>query len=290
MASIFLKRTLLFLLLFVAGSVYGQGPVTETVSVSATVGEEVTVTPSGGGGFGVPETAVRFSGEAYPNALVTLLKGGEEEARVTATAEGKFFLTLEEDTDAHYLYSLFAEDLRGNRSLLINYPLVVKTGYLTHLSGIRFPPTIVTDKIEAKFGDFLTVEGYALPGREMEISLDGPRKIIFSLTSSESGTYKIVLPLSKLPRGEYVVLIRYQGDLRASKLVKLSIGELNIFQPESLRNIPGDCNSDAVINLVDFSVLAFWYGRSNPPACVDTNEDGKINLTDFSILAFYWTG
>jgi hypothetical protein len=41
---------------------------------------------------------------------------------------------------------------------------------------------------------------------------------------------------------------------------------------------------------VDFSIMAYWYKRPNPPASVDLNGDSKIDLVDFSILAFNWTG
>lgn len=264
-----------------------------TVGVGAVVGEEVTVTPGGGGGSGslpFPSTGVRFSGEAYPGATVTLLKDGKEQISTRADAEGKFYITLPENYSTSILYSLIAEDVAGERSLLINYPLAVKVGFLTHLSGVRFPPTVSTDKMEAKFGDFLTVTGYAVPNRKLEVSAEGAFDKVFQLVSPASGRYKIVLPLTGLPKGNYVLSVKYEGDARVSKLVKFAIGELNIFHPESLRNIPGDCNSDLIINLVDFSVLAFWYGKTDPPVCVDTNQDGAINLIDFSILAFYWTG
>lgn len=285
-------RKIIFLIIasLLVGSFSVSAQVTENVSVNATVGEDVEVSPGGGGGFGFFTTGVRFSGQAYPNAKVTLLKEGTEMLFTYANSAGNFSVSLREDYDAKIIYSIFAEDVLGNRSLLINYPLVVQVGYITHLSGIRFPPTIVTDKAEAKSGSFLTVSGYALPSRALEVSINGAATKNFSLTSSTSGTYKIVLPLSGLPKGEYNLSIKYKTDVRISKLVKFSIGELDIFHPETLRNIPGDCNSDTVINLVDFSVLAFWYGRPNPPVCVDTNRDGTINLTDFSILAFYWTG
>ena len=211
-------------------------------------------------------------------------------ATVLADQNGNFSVTLPEFYDASILYSLTAEDVLGNRSLLINYPLVVKVGFVTHLSGVRFAPTIVTDKTEVKSGDYLTVSGYALPSQNMTIIVDGAAKREFSLVSNVDGTYKIVLPLSLLPKGEYTVSVSYLNDDRFSKLVKFIIGELNILNTDILLNIPGDCNTDKIINLIDFSVLAFWYGKDNPPVCVDTNSDKKIDLIDFSILAFYWTG
>ena len=52
----------------------------------------------------------------------------------------------------------------------------------------------------------------------------------------------------------------------------------------------GDANGDGRVNLVDFSVAAYWYKRANPPASVDLNGDRKVDLVDFSIMAFHWSG
>ena len=51
-----------------------------------------------------------------------------------------------------------------------------------------------------------------------------------------------------------------------------------------------DLNTDKRIDIVDFSILAYWYGRSKPAASADLNHDGVVNLIDFSILAYHWTG
>jgi hypothetical protein len=52
----------------------------------------------------------------------------------------------------------------------------------------------------------------------------------------------------------------------------------------------GDVNNDCRVNLVDYSIVAYWYKRPSPPAKVDFNSDSKVSLVDFSILAFYWSG
>jgi hypothetical protein len=270
--------------------------VTENVTVSAQVGG-VVVPPGGGGGggggIGIPPTSVRFSGEAYPFATVTILKSGIEAATVAADSRGLFTATLEEQYDSTIIYSLYARDVLGNKSLLINYPIVVQVGFLTHLSGIRFAPTIVTDKAEVRFGDYLTITGYSLPSVNIEVFVESKgeqAKKSFTLSASAGGSYKIILPMQGLPKGDYVVYVKYSDDDRISKLVKFIIGEANVPNVDIVENIPGDCNYDSIINLVDFSVLAFWYGKANPPVCVDTNKDNKIDLVDFSILAFWWTG
>jgi len=51
----------------------------------------------------------------------------------------------------------------------------------------------------------------------------------------------------------------------------------------------GDVNNDCKVNLVDFSIAAYWYKRPSPPANVDINSDGVVTLVDFSIMAFYWS-
>lgn len=51
-----------------------------------------------------------------------------------------------------------------------------------------------------------------------------------------------------------------------------------------------DINADAKVDLIDFSILAYWWGREvvvNAP--YDLNSDGRVTLADFSILAYYWT-
>jgi hypothetical protein len=277
---------------------------TENISIRASVGMDMEPPPgtgggNGGGGLGTggvvsaPKTSVRFSGEAYPNATVSVLKNGQFITSVKADNAGLFDVTLEEKYDSTILYSLVARDIAGNKSLLINYPLVVYSGYLTYVSGIRFAPTVVLDKIQVSLGDYLTVAGYALPKKELQIVIESQdEKTIqktFTLTTPSSGRYDITLPMIGLDEEDYSLYVKYTNDDRISKLIKFTIGDTNIPSIDVTLNIPGDCNADGVINLVDFSVLAFWYKKPNPPSCVDINSDGIVDLTDFSILAFYWT-
>ena len=56
-----------------------------------------------------------------------------------------------------------------------------------------------------------------------------------------------------------------------------------------------DLNDDCHVNLVDFSIAAYWYKRPISQAfklieAASLNGDGKIDLVDFSIMAFHWTG
>lgn len=53
--------------------------------------------------------------------------------------------------------------------------------------------------------------------------------------------------------------------------------------------IGGDLNYDGRVDLIDFSILAYWYQKPNPPAHIDLSKNGIVELADFSIVSFYWT-
>jgi hypothetical protein len=261
----------------------------ENVTVSAFVGIS-TSTPSADNGGGAIPTSVTFNGYAYPGAMVHIWKDGTPNKTTSADERGYFNISLGETYSPNVLYTLYAIDRSGRQSLLLNYPLVVKTGYLTQVSGIRFAPTIVIDKTEVKFGDYLSVSGYSIPNASIDIVIEGSQKVNYHVKSKNDGTYQLTVPLLDLRKGEYGVHSNYENDKKISKVINFTIGDVNILSVDLTTNIPGDCNADQVINLIDFSVVAFWYGKVSPPRCVDTNSDNVINLVDFSILAFYWTG
>ena len=54
------------------------------------------------------------------------------------------------------------------------------------------------------------------------------------------------------------------------------------------KGLSADLNGDGKVNLIDFSILLFHWGKLYAPA--DLNRDGTVDLPDFSILLFQWTG
>ncbi len=259
----------------------------ENISVSAVVTSGLPTVDPGGGGGGVYQSGVRFSGLAYPLATVTVLKRDGTTLTVLADNKGTFSIFVPEND--WQLFTLYATDVSGRKSTLLNFPTILYTGIITDISGIRFAPTITTDKLAVKKGDYITIEGASLPEHDVQVVFDGIDGRMFSLVSNKLGVYNITIP-ANFSEGEYILRARYVGDSRTSKAIKLIVGTASMLRTEATTNIPGDCNFDQRVTLVDFSVLAYWYGKNSPPKCVDTNVDGIINLVDFSILAFYWNG
>lgn len=260
---------------------------TEIVSIGAMVGSIPSIDTGGGGGGSTYQSGVRFSGYAYPNATVTVQVRDVPLLTVQAQDSGQFSVVIPE-TDWQ-LFTLFATDTFGRRSTVLNFPTVLYSGYITDISGIRFAPTITTDKVAVKKGDFISIEGSATPRSTVALMIEGVTSQPFSFVANNDGVYSATIPIT-LPEGEYTLRARYPQDSRTSRALRLTVGAASLFRVETTKNIPGDCNVDQRVTLVDFSVLAYWYGKPNPPQCVDTNKDGIITLVDFSILAFYWNG
>jgi len=73
------------------------------------------------------------------------------------------------------------------------------------------------------------------------------------------------------------------------------VGTKTVFKETTKCPSKSDLNNDCRVNLVDFSIAAYWYNRpiSAAFAVIESeklNNDGKVNLIDFSIMAYYWTG
>lgn len=287
-------RQLLFgliILFFTGGIASGTSAQVEVrdVSVNASVASIPSIDSGGGASGSAPRSGVRFSGLAYPRAPVTLLLASGVAATTTADITGRFTLLFTDVRDADRLFfSLYATDTAGRRSTLLNFPVALYTGELTDISGIRFPPTIASDKSAMRQHEYLTIDGAALPALPLEVLIQGAAQKVFTLLSGEQGSYRLTVPVALAP-GEYLLRTRYENDSRTSAVLRLVIGPITA-PGETTTNIPGDCNLDQRVTLVDFSVLAYWFGKQNPPQCVDTNADGVVNLVDFSILAFYWKG
>ncbi len=71
------------------------------------------------------------------------------------------------------------------------------------------------------------------------------------------------------------------------------VGDTNVKKTGTFMR--GDLNGDGRVNLIDFSIAAYWYHRPLSQSFIkieasSLNGDGKLDLIDFSIMAYYWTG
>lgn len=248
---------------------------------------------SGSGGRDEPlgTTQVTLSGKAFPNATVYILVDGEQVGNVRTNGRGEFLFNTGIQPGTASI-GFWATDAGGIRSSTVNTTFDVTQGAVTSLSGILIPPTIKVSKTQINPGDTVTLSGQTLPNAKVEAQLD-PGSQKFTATADAFGNWSLPLPTASLAPKEYTVKARFS----------IQDGALNVQSPygTSLSLFVGvagkptsnaDLNRDGKVNLIDFSILVFWWGtaggNSNPPA--DINQNKKVGLEDFSILLFNWTG
>lgn len=251
----------------------------------------------GGGGGGTyvlaePETTISFNGKAYPNSKVTLLKNGEIIASTVAGNNANFEITLSKIAAGSYVFFLYSEDYQGRRSTPLTFPITVTDGIITRVSGIFLAPTIETDKKEVKKGDNLVIFGQSASQAEVVISVNSSEEKFFKTNADQNGLYSYQLDTSFLDFGEHSTKSKSSVDQIISaygKIALFTVSDKNIFHDKKAK-MRTDLNEDGRVNIIDFSILAYWYKRAEPPAEIDFNRDGKIDLADFSIMAYDWTG
>ncbi len=257
-------------------------------------------TPSGGGGGGgggvvpPPITGVTLSGRAYPLSTVTVLKDSQIALTTIAGPDANFKVAVTGLSAGQYIFAVFGEDGSGRRSALFTFPILLTAGAATTISGIFISPTIAVDKSEIKRGDSLAIFGQSVSRGVITIAVNSDQEIFVKTRADENGAYLYNFDTTPLNIGQHSTKSKAALDGAISpfsNLVSFAVGAKTILiRPPKKCPPKGDLNNDCRVNLIDFSIMAYWYKRPRPPRIVDLNNSGKVNLVDFSILAYYWTG
>ncbi|MBI5405946.1 hypothetical protein HY972_02825 [Candidatus Kaiserbacteria bacterium] len=253
----------------------------------------------GGGGGGapsspsIPDTNVVFSGRAYPLSRVSILKDGQIALTTIAGPDSNFTATISGLSTGNYTFAVYGEDKNNIRSSLFTFPIFITSGVTTKISGIFIAPTIAVDKGEVRRGDNIAIFGQSAPASEITISVNSNEEFFVKKMSDAGGVYLLNFDTSVLEMGQHNTKskVALNGEISSfSKVIGFAVGTKNVLAQLPKVVAKGDTNGDGRVNLVDFSVAAYWYKRASPPASSDLNGDGKVDLVDFSIMAFNWTG
>jgi hypothetical protein len=258
--------------------------------------------PGGGGGGGgtlspTPETKVSLSGRAYPGMKVTILKDGQISAVTIADPGANFNISVSGLTAGNYTFGVYSEDGQGRRSALLTFPVVLTLGVTITVDNLFISPTIAVDKSEVKYGDNLAIFGQSTPNSEIIIAVNSAIEIFSKVSANAQGVYLYNFDTTQLEMGSHSAKSRASLGGAVSPfglVVPFKVGDQNIIEEPS-RCQRADLNCDGRVNLIDFSIAAYWYKRtlSDDFKKIERdrlNSDGKIDLVDFSILAYYWSG
>jgi hypothetical protein len=178
------------------------------------------------------------------------------------------------------------------RSITFNTTFDVTQGAITNVAGILVPPTISAVDATINPGETLVLRGQAIPNATIEVQIGSPTRMQ-TTRSDANGSWTLSYNTGSLRAGTYAIKARSSsgtGNVTSqssySTVLQLFLGV------EGESGSPSDLNTDGSINLIDFSILIFWWqtngGDSDPPA--DINGNGRVSIEDFSILLFNWTG
>lgn len=306
---------LIFLSVTIAESCYAQVySSTSTVTITAVVLSTSTppdpIPPSGGGGSGgggggagvyIPpvepnhDSAI-FKGLAYPGSIVSLLKNGTIITEVPASPNGTFQITVRNLGQGTYTFGIIAEDVERRKSSMQTFSIYLTSDVSTVVEGIFIPPTITTDKTETVRGDPIVLLGKAAPNATVTLVVNSDTQLIKKVPSNSVGTWLYKLDSFELELGDHEGKVRSSslGDMSPfSQPINFVVGTKNVLRQavsQTTSSRKCDLNGDTRVNLLDFSIMAFWYKRTGFPLKVDLNNDKKIDLSDVSILAYCWTG
>jgi len=239
-----------------------------------------------------PVTKVILQGKAYPYASVFTLKDGNIVATARADSLAVFKIEINNLTGGAYTFGLRAEDKAGRKSITFSLTVTVSSGMTVVIGDILIPPTIELEKSQLEKGELLHVSGQTSPQSEISLyikSLDTEKTIINKVKADQMGDWTFSFNTSLLNEDSYSIkasALSPEGLVSSfSHALEFVIGE-KVIVPEFCSR--ADFNKDGKVNLVDFSILLYWWGKYD--VCVDQNNDGIVDLIDFSILMYWWTG
>jgi len=254
---------------------------------------------SAGGGFESTDAPFRsgdgrviISGYAFPNSTVGFLVDGNFFDTTRSNSSGAYSVTLDEIARGVYTFGVFGEDPDDERSSVFSTSFTVTGARTSALSNINVAPSVnvVPDPVDP--GETLVISGYALPDSVVTIENGRLNQTMetFTANAGGDGSWSLTLDTSSFARDTYQV--RAKSEQEDGRTTQFSDFEFYGVGQNADVPINADLNRDGSVNLIDFSILLFWWnsngGDSDPPA--DINQDGNVSLTDFSILLFNWTG
>ncbi len=253
-----------------------------------------------GGGFESEDAPYRsgdgrvtITGIAFPGSDVVALVDGKEAVRERAGSDGVYSIVIDEIARGVYTFGVFAIDPAQNRSSTFSTSFTVTGARTSALSNINLSPSMKVEPDPVTPGQTLTISGYAQP--QATITLENERegsvasRQTFTIAANERGAWSTTINTTNFAVGTYKARARSSmaggAPTNFSNFVFYGVGQA------AVRPTNADLNRDGRVNLVDFSILLFWWntdgGTSDPSA--DINSDGRVNLVDFSILLFNWT-
>lgn len=231
-----------------------------------------------------PPPYVIFHGFAFPKGTIFLLKENQNFATTVADEKGEFRIDINQVFRGTIQFLLKAQD--DNKRPSVDLPFSVETdpSKVVVIANLIFAPTIELSKEKANPGDLIEIRGKSVPNAKIEIRVINPegKETIFETGVDASGNWKHLLDTKGLKNGKYRIRAKAFAFGESSVFSRIVSFDLGVVCKIA------DLNCDGRVNIIDFSILMFYWNKTEPKA--DINGDGRVNVIDFSIMMANWTG
>lgn len=249
---------------------------------------------SGGGGGSetdLGDTQVSVTGRSIPAQTVHVLLDGKEVGTVRADSAGRFDFATNASPGTVSL-GFWTQDSTGTKTITYTTTFDITQGAITNVNGLLIPPSIKVNDNSINPGEQVVFSGQTVPNTSVEVHIDASAQVLRT-TSAANGTWSIAFNTTGLSSAEHTARARFilgTGTLTTqssfSTTLQLFVGVAGA------PSRPSDLNRDGGVNLIDFSILIFWWGTAggNSEPKADISGNARVGLEDFSILLFNWTG
>lgn len=254
------------------------------VSVTATVPSPTPPEP--------PPTAVIFKGIAYPSSTVTIQKDGVTAVQVPADSQARFDITVGSLSAGTYTFGVYATDSLGRQSPTSSFTVTLTLGTTVTITGVFLGPTIVADRTLLTLGETVTVYGATSPSSTVHVFVASDEEREYTTRAGTDGLWTKQLFANDLQAGAHTARSKAEDPegmiSEFSNSVAFTVASST--DPDA-GFIDADINKDTKVDIIDFSILLFYWQQKNPSnARADINHDSTVNIIDFSVMLYFWTG
>lgn len=232
-----------------------------------------------------PPPYLIFHGWSFPGGEVTLLEENEIISSLQAGPSSEFRFDINEPLTDITRFVLRAQDTENRKSVDIPFAIEGDPEKVMMIANIIFAPTIELSIDRAEIGDYLDIFGQTVPMSIVEIVIinsQGEEALKINVTADNSGNWILNLDTTDWEEDRYKVRARsiiFEEESGYSRVLNFNIGDVCLI---------ADLNCDGRVDLIDFSILMYYWGTTDPRA--DINGDGRVDVIDFSIMMAHWTG
>lgn len=237
----------------------------------------------------IPSTSssLELAGFTSPGAFVTILLDTAVAGTTTADSNGNFYKLLTGLTGGTHNIDIHAEDVLTRTTQTTSFSVDLFLNTTTTLNNIAIPSTINAHPTTMFERGPITLSGLSHPLSQITVFMQGTSLYSDVVVANSLGewSYTFDSRFNTLNTGLNYV---YAREVVVGGYISDFTQNFYFTVNSCLR---ADVNCDSYVNLVDFSIMLYYWMQSYPTNFrADINDDFVVNLTDFSIMLFYWTG